>query len=80
MARARAESKRLDWRYYLVKYDGMREGESGIYYAADGELGYSLIMLRQETAEQLVPRPVPVRDLAGERGGRRGRRPLVLRV
>ena len=25
----------------------MREGESGIYYAAEGELGYSLIMLRR---------------------------------
>ena len=43
----RAASKRLDWRYYLVKYDGMREGASGIYYAAAGELGYSLIMLRR---------------------------------
>lgn len=44
----RAASKRLDWRYYLVKYDGMREGASGIYYAAAGDLGYSIIMLRRK--------------------------------
>jgi hypothetical protein len=44
---ATAESKTLDWRYYFVKYDCMRQGESGIYYGAEGELGYSVIMLRK---------------------------------
>ena len=43
----RAESKELDWRYYFVKYDCMRDGESGIYYAADGRLGYTVAMLRR---------------------------------
>jgi hypothetical protein len=40
---ARAE---LDWRYYLVRYPWMREGNSGIYYGADHTLGYELTMLR----------------------------------
>jgi hypothetical protein len=34
-----------DWRYYLVKYPGMREGGSGIYYAEGGVMGYSLCMI-----------------------------------
>ena len=41
---ARAE---LDWRYYLVRYPCMREGNSGIYYGADHALGYELTMLRK---------------------------------
>lgn len=43
----------LDWRYYLVKYPAMRgsrddrnEGKTGIYWGVDGDLGYSLCMLR----------------------------------
>ena len=44
---AMAESRVLAWRYYFVKYDCMREGESGIYYGADGKLGYSVVMLRK---------------------------------
>ena len=43
----------FDWRYYLVKYPAMRgsrderrEGRTGIYWGVDGELGYSLCMLR----------------------------------
>lgn len=37
----------LDWRYYLVRYHCMREGNSGIYYGAGHELGYELTMLRK---------------------------------
>lgn len=37
----------FDWRYYLVKYDVMREGRSGIYFGRDGALGYSLCMLHK---------------------------------
>lgn len=37
----------LDWRYYLVRYPCMREGNSGIYYGADRKLGYELTMLRK---------------------------------
>jgi hypothetical protein len=37
----------LDWRYYLVRYPCMREGNSGIYYGVDHKLGYELTMLRK---------------------------------
>jgi hypothetical protein len=43
----RENSKVFDWRYYLVKYPSMRGGETGIYYGADGKLGYSMCMLRK---------------------------------
>jgi len=36
-----------DWRYHLVRYPTMRQGNSGIYYGADGRLGYELTMLRK---------------------------------
>jgi hypothetical protein len=46
----RRESELLDWRYYLVTYPAMREGDTGLYYgehlAAGGEWGYSMCMLR----------------------------------
>jgi hypothetical protein len=45
--RGQAEAGTLDWRYYLVRYDAMRDGESGIYYSNDPTPGYSLIMLRR---------------------------------
>lgn len=40
------ESNHFDWRYYLIKYPSMREGATGIYFGEDGELGYSMCMLR----------------------------------
>lgn len=43
-----AEAETFDWRYYLVKYDCMRQGDSGIYYGAEGKLGYSLAMLNKQ--------------------------------
>lgn len=43
----RRAKERLDWRYYLVHYPCMREGETGIYYGTEGDLGYSLCMLRR---------------------------------
>ena len=43
----RETAKHFDWRYYLVKYSSMREGETGIYYGSEGELGYSMCMLRR---------------------------------
>lgn len=36
-----------DWRYYLVRYSTMREGNSGMYYGAGEGLGYELTMLRK---------------------------------
>lgn len=47
---SRRASGRLDWRYYLVAYPAMREGETGIYYGEHrptrGIWGYSMCMLR----------------------------------
>lgn len=43
----RAAKSHYDWRYNLVRYPAMREGNSGIYYGADGRLGYELTMLRK---------------------------------
>ncbi len=43
----RTARSHYDWRYYLVRYPTMREGNSGIYYGADGRLGYELTMLRK---------------------------------
>ena len=37
---------RFDWRYYLVRYDAMRTGRSGIYAVPDGSMGFSVCMLR----------------------------------
>jgi len=42
----RDHSSVCDWRYYLVKYQLMRGGATGIYYGVDGKLGYSMCMLR----------------------------------
>ncbi|TPJ73059.1 hypothetical protein [Mesorhizobium sp. B2-7-1] len=38
-------SSGYDWRWYLVKYSIMRDGNSGIYVGNDRELGYGLCML-----------------------------------
>ncbi len=43
----RRAGSHYDWRYYVVRYPTMREGNSGIYYGADGRLGYELTMLRK---------------------------------
>jgi hypothetical protein len=45
----RAASEDLDWRYYLVRYPMMREGDSGIYFGAEQGLGYQLTMLIKTT-------------------------------
>lgn len=37
----------FDWRYYLVKYDEMRTGDSGIYAGSDGPMSFRLCMLRR---------------------------------
>ncbi|MBY9075957.1 DUF262 domain-containing protein [Nocardioides sp. WL0053] len=43
----RSAKNHYDWRYYLVRYSTMREGNSGIYYGAAERLGYELTMLRK---------------------------------
>jgi hypothetical protein len=40
-----AEQDAFDWRYYLVKYDAMRTGKSGIYFTVGGSMGFELCML-----------------------------------
>jgi hypothetical protein len=45
----REAGSHFDWRYHLVRYPEMREGSSGIYYGADGRLGYELTMLSKLT-------------------------------
>jgi hypothetical protein len=39
------EQDAFDWRYYLVKYDAMRSGKSGIYFTVGGKMGFQLCML-----------------------------------
>lgn len=44
-----ARSGRFDWRYYLVKYDQARQGDSGIYVGPeDGTRGFELCMMYKE--------------------------------
>lgn len=43
----REKARVFDWRYYLVRYDAMRTGASGIYFGIDAVLGYSLCMMKK---------------------------------
>ena len=45
---SRSALRQFDWRYYLVKYKDMREGDSGIYVGSDGAMGFGLCMLDKE--------------------------------
>jgi hypothetical protein len=40
--------QRFDWRYYLVKYPEMREGDSGIYVRSEEGRGFGLCMMYKE--------------------------------
>lgn len=42
---AREKEGWFDWQYYIVKYDVMRAGRSGIYASVNGAMGYSVCML-----------------------------------
>src|SRR5204863_4593104 len=44
---ARAQDENFDWRYYLVRYEAMREGPSGIYASVGGAMGYRVCMLNK---------------------------------
>ena len=48
----RRAARHYDWRYYLVRYDWMREGRCGVYYGADRRLGYQMTM-RDKTVQRL---------------------------
>ncbi len=42
------ESRRkFDWRYYLVKYEVMRTGKSGLYVSSAGVMGFDLLMMER---------------------------------
>jgi hypothetical protein len=43
--RSRETTGEFDWRYYLVRYDTMRQGASGIYASVGGNMGYLVCML-----------------------------------
>lgn len=43
----RAQDEHFDWRYYLVRYNAMREGASGIYASVGGAMGYRICMLNK---------------------------------
>ncbi len=45
--RSREAEKQFDWRYYLVRYEAMREGGSGIYASVGGNMGYFVCMLNK---------------------------------
>lgn len=47
----------FDWRYYLVRYDVMRSGETGIYFGDLRGQGYSLCMLRRTQLNSLYRDP-----------------------
>lgn len=42
---ARSDEGELDWRYYLARYDTMREGKTGLYGAPKATMGFDLRML-----------------------------------
>ncbi|HSH60217.1 MAG TPA: hypothetical protein VK988_11365 [Acidimicrobiales bacterium] len=44
---ARQVEECYDWRYYLVRYTAMRDGQSGIYASPSGRMGYSICMLNK---------------------------------
>lgn len=43
----REKEKKFDWRYYLVKYDDMRAGYSGLYISSSGVKGFDLSMMER---------------------------------
>lgn len=45
--REREQEEHFDWRYYLVRYEAMREGASGIYASVGGAMGYGICMLNK---------------------------------
>ena len=54
----------LDWRYYLVRYPCMREGNSGHLLRRRTRARLRADDAPEDRSAQLVPRPVPVRHLA----------------
>ncbi|GAA1243259.1 DUF262 domain-containing protein [Oryzihumus leptocrescens] len=57
------EAGPYDWRYYLIRYDTMRTGTSGIYAVPDQRMGYSVCMLRAKQMNSLYRDPYLVAAL-----------------
>ena len=54
---ARQVEECYDWRYYLVRYAAMREGDSGIYASPSGRMEYSICMLNKTQMNGLYRDP-----------------------
>ena len=84
----REERSHLDWRYYLVRYPAMRggrddkkdEGKTGVYWGVEGELGYSLCMMRTTTLAGLYRDPVLLQVWLDFGRRRRRAQAVVLRL
>lgn len=57
----------FDWRYYLVRYDTMRQGASGIYASVGGNMGYLVCMLDKTQMNGRYRDPY-ITALAGQAG------------
>jgi len=51
------KQKRFDWRYYIVKYECMRSGASGLYYSNTGSMGFDLCMLEGDRVSSYYKDP-----------------------
>ncbi|GLY70253.1 hypothetical protein [Amycolatopsis taiwanensis] len=71
----RETAELFDWRYYLVKYSSMRSGATGIYYGVDGELGYSMCMLRTQQRNEKYRDPILLEVWESSEAGDRVRDP-----
>lgn len=65
--RAREAEEAFDWRYYMVRYDAMRDGASGIYASVGGNMGYLVCMLNKTQMNGRYRDPY-LTALAGEAG------------
>lgn len=45
--KGQVDSRTYDWRYHLVAYPEMREGESGLFVTENGSLGFEMCALRK---------------------------------
>ena len=53
----RTHGGELDWRYYLARYDTMREGKTGLYAAPNAVMGFDLRMLDKKILSSLHREP-----------------------
>lgn len=51
------KQRRFDWRYYFIKYDSMRGGNSGLYYSHTESMGFDLCMLKKDVLRSYYDDP-----------------------